>query len=362
MKSGGNNWLFRADGNSKIGMGHIMRCLSIADAVRENGDDCVFVLSDSNCRKTISDRGYDSIITNYRYDSFADEVDLILDLINQYRCKYFFVDSYYAEYNYLQEVHTFLKEINGVMICMDGNAHFPYPCDVFINYNIFGPDKYQELVSRYSGKTINAPRFLLGTEYVPLRNEFLEDSQRVVQKTPQNILISTGGADHEHLAIALVNAIMRADDLLQYHFVIGEMNKDKGLLEEKMQKARNITMHYSVKKMRSLMLDMDIAISAAGSTLYELCATQTPTITYILADNQIPGAIAFEKKGLMKCAGDIRDLGTEKLAESLLNSAKTLADNYAERVSMAHNMRTILDVHGARNIVNAIMQCQTKEE
>ena len=92
-----------------------------------------------------------------------------------------------------------------------------------------------------------------------------------------------------------------------FHFVVGSANQDKEAIDEISKNIEIIQIHNNVKKMRDLMLSCDIAVSAAGSTLYELCACGIPTITYSLADNQIPAAKAFGDIGLMVNAGDIRE-------------------------------------------------------
>ena len=84
----------------------------------------------------------------------------------------------------------------------------------------------------------------------------------------------------------------------------------------------NAVLHINEHNMSALMQKCDIAISAAGSTLYELCATGIPAITYTLADNQLIAAEQFDKQGIMLSAGDCRDdegfiVRLEKLLDKL---------------------------------------------
>lgn len=104
------------------------------------------------------------------------------------------------------------------------------------------------------------------------------------------------------------------------------------------------------------MQSCDVAVSAAGGTIYELCLTQTPTITYILADNQISGAEGFEKRGILSNAGDIRDVGLKKLAEDILSRAVGLAKDYDRRCKIAGKMRKVVDGQGAMRIAEKIMR------
>ena len=96
------------------------------------------------------------------------------------------------------------------------------------------------------------------------------------------------------------------------------------------------------------------AVSATGSTLYELCASQTPSVIYILADNQISGAREFERQGVMRCVGDIREMGADRLAISLLDEAVKLAENYGERKRIALAQRALADGNGAKRIIKEL--------
>ena len=107
--------------------------------------------------------------------------------------------------------------------------------------------------------------------------------------------------------------------------------------------------------MSELMLNCDVAISAAGSTLYELCATQTPTITYILEDNQQPVADAFaELKVLMNC-GDIRNMGPVILADKLIYNAINLCEDYDKRKMISRLQASIVDGKGASRIIDSVI-------
>ena len=106
--------------------------------------------------------------------------------------------------------------------------------------------------------------------------------------------------------------------------------------------------------MSAFMQKCDVAVSAAGSTLYELCATQTPTATYILADNQVLGAEGFERQGILKNIGDVRVKGCENLAEELIRNAVRLCREYEERKSIAELQRTLIDGMGVKRIMEDI--------
>ncbi len=112
--------------------------------------------------------------------------------------------------------------------------------------------------------------------------------------------------------IALVRAVKVLLDAEGYevHFVVGSANEDRERIRAETSKVKCISLHENVTDMANLICSCDVAISAAGSTLYEQCACRIPTLTYILVDYSMLGVHGSEKRGIMKCAGDIRVIGT----------------------------------------------------
>ena len=72
----------RSDGNEKIGTGHIMRCLSIADAVREAGGTCIFVIADSKMEAVIRANGFPMICLHSVWDNLDYETEKMEQLIS----------------------------------------------------------------------------------------------------------------------------------------------------------------------------------------------------------------------------------------------------------------------------------------
>lgn len=146
-----------------------------------------------------------------------------------------------------------------------------------------------------------------------------------------------------------VSGTIKEGNKFEFHMVLGAMNPDKDKIKQLAENCKNIVVHQDVENMVELMTSCDIAVSAAGSALYELCACGTPTITYILADNQILGAEAFQKLDLMVNMGDVR----EKIQMSELVYKKCEL-NIDKRKEMASRMQNMVDGFGAERIVNEI--------
>ncbi len=350
--------IFRADGNSDIGSGHIMRCLSIAEAGKILGEHCLFVTADEGVYPTIHEHGHENSIFHTDYRNLSSELEQMRELINTVYPSVLFVDSYYVTEFYLNTLWEYCREIGCILVYIDDVCSFAYPCDILINYNIYGPDRKEYYKELYRASGYPEPRFLLGTGYAPLRAEFQGLSERVVKRKAENILISTGGSDPEHISKSIAELIVGPKerfDQFYFHFIIGGLNDDRAEIEKIVNSDTHIFLHTNVKNMSSLMQQADVAVSAAGSTLYELCATQTPTVTYVLADNQALGAEGFCTRNIMHSIGDVRRIGVPELSEKLITSAVDLAQDFDERTRISKIQRSIIDGNGAKRLIMEVM-------
>ena len=345
---------FRADGNSRIGMGHVMRCLSIANVAKNKGYQCLFILADHSCESIIKANDMKTVCLDSDCYNLESEIDKMLNLLVNNNFSLLLVDSYYATEHYLEVCRNYLTSVAAPLVCFDSFSSFLPPCDVLINYNIYGKARINILESLYIEQARQIPLMLAGTRFVPLRQEFLKIPVRINKKEGKNVLISTGGADSNHIALELVKEIINSTSALKYYIVIGKFNTDKDEILSLTEDSDNIHIYYDVSNMCQLMMEADIAISAAGSTLYELCATQTPTVTYVLADNQIAGADEFSRRDIMINAGDIRFLGSRTLAKNLIGCAHKLSLDYNMRCVMSEKMRVVVDGDGATRIIDVL--------
>lgn len=356
----------RADANHNIGMGHIMRCLSVADAFQALGHNVSFIIADEGVSSLIEQRGYEVVILNSDYRMMEDELsfwpELSPDLI--------IVDSYYVTSTYLCFLREKLKietGKSGKLVYIDDVYSFPYPTDILVDYNAYASfPSYSDL---YRDSIEPEPRLILGPTYAPLRSMFRNNPKRVQKERVERILISTGGSDELHLTLSILHHLLDKERMggRVYHILIGAMNADKEFIRRIAAKDEHINLHENVTDMRSLIEGMDLVISAAGSTLYEICTCGVPLITFSTADNQIPGAEAFERLGLGINTGDLRDPDTidhnavmsgklrSDAVELILTEAEKLAVDYEKRVSMGTRMQELIDGYGADRMAQKII-------
>jgi len=218
--------------------------------------------------------------------------------------------------------------------------------DYLINYNVFAD------TLDYSWYEGTGARLLLGPRYAPLRNEFTNMPPRKTRGVVSDIMVSAGGADPEGITELIMDCVCTNHEDITFHFIIGALNPRIETIRKKEQ--NNIVLHINEQNMSELMKKCDIAISAAGTTLYELCASGIPTITYTLADNQIVAAEEFGKRGIMLNVGDCRNnIG---FMTSLQRCLDDLILDRKRRDRMSKKMTDLVDGNGAMNIVKVLLE------
>lgn len=334
----------RADGNSQIGIGHLQRCMSIAKEVIKIGHECVFYVSDEAAYEIIVRNNIESICLNTKWNNLNLEIYQMQELLERHEIDVLLIDSYYVTKEYLEAMHQNCK-----IAYIDDLFQVIYPYDILINYAIHA--KEYPYGQYYCSKT----KLLLGTQYIPLRNQFLNAGIRTIRRNAEHVLITTGGADHYEIARQLVDVLVISQTFSQMMITVvcGKFSSQFEKLKEKSEKYSNLSLLYDVKNMASLMQQADVAVSAGGTTLYELAAVGTPFVCFTVADNQLDNANGFHSNGLGLYAGDVRD-GSDILIKKIVDSLDFLIENYEYRKTTSMRMKKTVDGSGARRIAENI--------
>lgn len=335
----------RVDGNSEIATGHIMRCLSLANGIKNMRLECLFITADETGMTFLSSYGFKVISLNSHWDNLDKETEQIVEVIDQFKIDKLIVDTYYVTLHYLKVLQAQTK-----VIYIDDMNFFKYPVSMVINYNIYhGLFAYKEI---YKDRDT---QLLLGCGFAPLRDEFI-GLTLLFREEVKKVLITTGGTDQYNVAGKLIKRIIKDDFFkgVEFHVVVGSLNCNDEYLKKVSDGNPLIALHKDVRDMAKLMASCDIAITAGGSTMYELCACGIPSISFSFADNQLYGVEGFEKEGIMAYAGDMRD-NEENCITSLIGYLKEYVNNADERKEKSIKMRKKVDGKGVERIVKAII-------
>lgn len=342
-----NEVYIRVDGNEIIASGHVMRCLSIAERLRDKGCEVIFVLADVAPKEIIVEKGFKTYILNSVWNDLNQEIDIFCKYLSDNKVETLILDTYFVTPEYLKEISKYVK-----VVYIDDLKKFPYEVDTIIHYSPFG--KVEEYTKLYYGFDV-LPKIFCGSKYIPLRYEF-EHKEYDVKENVTKVLITTGGTDQLNVAGKLLERVLSNVDLkmLEYHVIVGCFNKNKDNLNKIVEKSRNVFLHENVNNISKWMRECDVAVSAGGTTLYELCSCGIPTICLEIADNQ-NGAIVWQQEDYMEYAGNAykdMDLCMLNCESSLLK----YMNNYELRMKRSQKEQNLVDGNGAIRIAELILQ------
>lgn len=326
----------RTDMNPTISTGHMMRCLAIADALSVKGEKVTFLLADTNAVNLLEKRGYLYRVLSTDWKDMESELPQLEGVLRQESIPRILVDSYQVTPRYL----SCLQEMAWTAYIDDVNA-FIYPVDGLICYaNYWEKFGYRK---RYS-KT----ELCLGMEYVPLREVFASCPAKNISRQIERVLLLSGGSDPYDMIRRILHAIVDRKET-EIHVICGKYYPYYEEVCRDYSEQKNIVFHRAVSNMEDYMKMADIAVSAGGTTLYELCACGTPTISYSMADNQLDNVRQFAEDGLIPYAGDAREALTEEKIAAIL---KQYGEQRMLRVEQSHRMQQMVDGNGAGRIAD----------
>lgn len=341
-----------AHGNEKIGMGHIMRTLSLAEAFRECAHEVSFFCRYKQGMDVIKTKGFDveklpeynicieregffygtqeelDIEINYLSEKITTSVDLIV------------VDSYNVTSSYLRELRKFTQ----CLAYIDDLNAFSYPVDILINGTASAYDM------RYEHKQTS--KLLIGMDYNLLRREFIHMPLKNTKKLVSDILITTGNSDPFDVTGSLLRVLLNEDEFgdYKYHVIVGGGFDEEIWKKNKLDKNRNVFLHHKPSNMAEIMLKCDLAITAGGSTVYELAACGIPMIAFSYAENQVPQIKALANMGVLLYMGHY-DIWDDKV---LVESIKDLEHCYERRREITAQLQSMVDGLGVYRVVEEL--------
>lgn len=322
---------FRTDASLEIGTGHVMRCLTLADALRERGAVCRFVCRElpGNLIADIRLRGYQTLVLPSPTFSYTPPVvapahaawlcvPAALDAEETLAALGAGVDWLVLDHYAVDAAwESALLPACQRMLVIDDLADRPHLADMLLDQNLGRRDAdYEALLPAGCRRLIGPAHALLRPEFAASRAASL--ARRQAGKLRQ-VLISMGGVDKDNatgaalaaLPLGLLPSDCRIIVVMGAHApwrdVVATQVEDLPWPSE---------MRVAVADMATLIADSDLAIGAAGTSAWERCCLGLPTLTVVLADNQQSGAAALQAAGCVELLGK-KAAGFDGLPEKL---------------------------------------------
>jgi UDP-2,4-diacetamido-2,4,6-trideoxy-beta-L-altropyranose hydrolase len=339
--------VIRADASVRAGIGHVMRCLALAQAWRDAGGQALFVMSqpppaiqDRLCSERIE------VTSLPLRTGQAEEVRWLSEAASRHRAEWVVVDGYQFGADYQRA----LKDAGLKILFLDDYGHSEHYCaDLVLNQNAHAQEDFYR--NRAAGT-----RLLLGPRYALLRREFLgcKSWKRAITPVGRKVLVTLGGSDPDNVTLRVIEALrlLRIEGLSATVVVGGANPHMKSLAEAVSDRGGIIRLVQNAPNMPELMAWADLAVAGAGSTCWEMSLLGLPSLLVDQAENQVPIAHKLDEMGVARHLGgcrDVRPAGIAAQLERLLLSAD-------ERAAMSRRGRELVDGEGAQRVVRELQQ------
>lgn len=337
----------RADGNAVIGMGHMMRCLAIASALREAGSDVIFLTAAGSFVEPVCENGFRAV--KLQCDGFGtqDARDMV-PILEEESITTLLVDSYQVTAGYFKQLRRFVQ-----VAYIDDLYLFDYDVDVVINYNI------EAEAAQYESSAFVKRKVYTGVQYFPLRRDLWKGRKDTVSRLVHSVLLTTGSTDPYKCAKQILTSIgpQRYPDII-FRVLLGALYTAPYCeeLAEAFDRCKNLEFLPWGQDMAQVYGKSDIVIAPGSTTAYEALSLNIPCITFQFVDNQNAQCIYLDRLGLASWAGRY-DLDPErcktndkmrKLFEAILK--------YDVRLGQYQRFSKLLDGRGLDRIAQAIKE------
>jgi len=333
--------VFRVDASLQMGTGHVMRCLTLANELKQQNHEIVFIcreLTDNlilliNYPVLVLQKNdnfqSDGLYLNWLGVTQEQDAEQTIKVIPK-NIDLLIVDSYALDEIWHKQLKPYTKKI----MVIDDLADRQFDCNVLLNQNL------GTQIEDYKDKVLNNCELLLGCDYALLRPEFpnLREKALIKRKNTKvikNILISMGGSD---ITNKTYDILQEVSDDLNIVVILGGISPHNKMIKNYAKSKKNVKVVVDADNISSLMFDADLAIGAGGSTSWERCCLGLPTLLYVLAENQ------------RKIAGNLEQLGAVKIVDNLKVNLQNILNNFSFWQIMSEKAQTVCDGIGVKRI------------
>ena len=342
--------LFRCDGSHEIGFGHIVRCIALADELRDkHGSGVVFaVLYDNKAMEMILNHGYKVETANPREDQF-DYGDWFNCIVKKNHPCALILD---IRDDLPPNIVSNLRKKGILVVTIDDPTDRRLLADL-----AFYPPVPQ--VEKMDWQGFTGQRFI-GWEWVILRREFSHNDEnlykriKATKKTKiHNILVTMGGSDPKGMTLKTMEALKVIDGQFEVAIILGPGFAHRDSLNEILGNFPHIHRIFeNVLNIGDIMAEADLAVASFGVTAYELAAMGVPAIHLCLTQDHCKSSSVFQKNKIAFCMGQIDEVDVETLAQKV----KYLVSHQKLRRNMIKRSQKLFSDNGTPLVAQKIIE------
>jgi UDP-2,4-diacetamido-2,4,6-trideoxy-beta-L-altropyranose hydrolase len=325
---------FRCDASAETGLGHLARCLTLADELKGRGAECVLVVGGAaRHKRRVTDRGhrFAAVEPVGPGDRWMADAEATLALL-PWRPDWLVADHYGLDRRW----HQRSRSGCGRIAVIDDLADRPHDCDLLIDHNPgnLGCDRYEDLVPADAGRALGPRHALIGPAYCAMRGQ-----ARPRDGSVRRILLFITAGDDGGRTQAVLSRLKRGRWAETAVDVVSSTNNPRlPALISACGDRPGTMLHVDAGNLAEIASRADIAVGAAGGAALERCCLGLPTATLVIAPNQQPGALALERLRAVICVEDDADAVVATLAR--------MADEPGQLAALGHRGAFLVDGEG----------------
>jgi UDP-2,4-diacetamido-2,4,6-trideoxy-beta-L-altropyranose hydrolase len=338
--------IIRADADSYIGIGHVIRCLALSQAWNDCGGRSTFIAArlSQALRAMLEKEGINVHVTGASPGS-QNDVQITRRLIQRSKASWVAIDGYHFGASFQSK----LKSNDYRLLFIDDNGHAEhYSADIILNQNLHAAGNLYKNKEGYT-------KLLLGPQFSLLRRQFTKPSHadRQIAYLASRVLVTMGGGDQNNTTLRVIKAIMGiGSSRFNTKVVIGQTNPHLNTIVRQIDNTDgNFTILKNVMNMSELMGWADLAVSGGGSTCWEMACVGLPAIVLTTFNNQKYIANRLNEKGVVVSCGWHEDVEDTKISEAI----QELSQSHSRRVRMSKKGKEMIDGQGAFRVVQTMI-------
>ncbi|MBK9525486.1 MAG: UDP-2,4-diacetamido-2,4,6-trideoxy-beta-L-altropyranose hydrolase [Bacteroidetes bacterium] len=335
--------ILRADGGAVQGMGHVVRCLALAEILR--GTYAVsFAIQEPEestlleIRMVVKEILILPKVTDYKIDALnflphINKGDIVV------------LDGYHFTTDYEKSI----RSVHCKLVLIDDLHSWHHVADFIFN----SADSVKE--SDFSAEPYT--RYFLGLRYVLLRKPFIANTPVAKRKSEiSSVFLNMGASDSGNLTMKFTNALSNMKGIREIHLMLGAVNVHTPLIQKLAGEVTNVNIqiHCDIpaEKIVSILLQCDLAICPASTISMECCAVGIPMISGYTIENQKGVLEGLTQHKVLVNLGDLRLIDMEMFQTKL----KDLINNLGLLEEMVVNQRNLIDGNSPKRILDVFHQ------
>ena len=354
--------VFRVDSSQQIGTGHLIRCRTLAEVLRQREVEVRFICRDlpGNLIPLLrraafpvtvlaapQDGNPPEMSENYAawlgVSQDTDATETITALAGE-KADWLIVDHYGIDSHWERQLRPHADQI----MVLDDLANRPHDCDLLLDQNESATG-----ASRYQALAPESCQLLVGSRYALLRPDYAAYRQTQPSRTGEvrRLLVFFGGTDHQNATGKTLAALSTPQfESLAVDVVLGATNPHRAMVAQQVAQRPHTVLHNPRPHLADLMAQADLAVGAGGTTTWERLCLGLPTLVASIADNQVTACQALQDRGLIEYLGRVEVVDVKRLRSSI----DSLLQNPSHLLEMADRARLQVDGLGAMRVAEAL--------